>query len=326
LIVMALLAACGGDSAAQPDAGTGGDGGGSGDTWAPLPNVSTGAIQETAVVAVGTDVYVIGGFMGVTPQTQVLVFDTVQSSWRAVRPLPVEMHHANAAVVDGKIYVLGGMQLVGFNFVAIGNTYEYDPARDEWTAKAAMPAGAERGSAFVGVVDGKVYLAGGLVGGTAVDLVSSYDPVGDEWTHPLAPLPVARDHGVGAAIGANLFAIGGREGAITALVDRVDRYDPVGDEWTSRAPMITARGGTAAGVIDGRIIVVGGEGNTAVTSGVFPHTESYDPVADTWTSLAPMTTPRHGMGAAAVGGALYVPGGATTQGFGATDVSEVYYP
>lgn len=285
--------------------------------------VSTGAIQETAVVALGTDVYVIGGFMGFSVVDQVLVFDTVGRTWRQAAPLPIAVHHANAATVNGKIYVVGALQ--GTGFAPIGDVYEYDPAEDEWTPKTSMPAGAERGSSFVGVVDGIIYLAGGLQNG-AVDLVSAYDPVDDVWTHPLAPLPVERDHGVGAAVGGAFYAIGGRETSITALVARVDRYDPIENEWTDRAPMITARGGTAAGVIDGRVIVVGGEGNAAVSSGVFAEAEAYDPVADRWESLTPMTTPRHGMGAAAVDGALYVPGGAITQGFGATDVSEVYYP
>jgi hypothetical protein len=36
-----------------------------------------------------------------------------------------------------------------------------------------------------------------------------------------------------------------------------------------------------------------------------------------------MPTPRHGMGAAATGGRLYVPGGATVQAFGAVATHEI---
>jgi len=87
--------------------------------------------------------------------------------------------------------------------------------------------------------------------------------------------------------------------------------------------MPTARGGTACGVDGERIIVVGGEGNSAVASGVFPNVESYLPSTNTWTQHEPMATPRHGMGAAMWGGALYVPGGATVQAFGAVDTHEI---
>jgi hypothetical protein len=37
-----------------------------------------------------------------------------------------------------------------------------------------------------------------------------------------------------------------------------------------------------------------------------------------------MPTPRHGIGAAVVGERIYIPGGATLQGFGVTGVNEVY--
>jgi N-acetylneuraminic acid mutarotase len=90
--------------------------------------------------------------------------------------------------------------------------------------------------------------------------------------------------------------------------------------------MPTARGGTAAGVVDGKIYVVGGEGNGAAASGVFPQVEEYDPATDTWTSRGEMLTPRHGMGAAGFDGGLYVPGGATTQGFGAVATAEIFVP
>jgi hypothetical protein len=39
-----------------------------------------------------------------------------------------------------------------------------------------------------------------------------------------------------------------------------------------------------------------------------------------------MPTPRHGMAAAAWNGALYVPGGATSAGFGAVAAHEVLTP
>jgi hypothetical protein len=37
--------------------------------------------------------------------------------------------------------------------------------------------------------------------------------------------------------------------------------------------------------------------------------EAYDTVDDTWTSLTPMEVPRHGTGAVALGGRIWIPGG-----------------
>ena len=71
-----------------------------------------------------------------------------------------------------------------------------------------------------------------------------------------------------------------------------------------------ARGGLADGLVNGHIIVTGG-----------------DPVTDTRITLASMNPPRHGMGAAAIEAKLYVPGFATAQGAsGPNDLLEAFTP
>ena len=47
---------------------------------------------------------------------------------------------------------------------------------------------------------------------------------------------------------------------------------------------------------------------------MLPDTDAYDIATNTWRTLAPMITPRHGMGAGVVEGKLYVPGGSGAQG------------
>jgi hypothetical protein len=55
--------------------------------------------------------------------------------------------------------------------------------------------------------------------------------------------------------------------------------------------------------------VSGGEG----TMRVFGNNESWSPERDAWEVHAPMRTPRHGMGAAAIGEWIYVAGGGPVQ-------------
>ena len=98
-----------------------------------------------------------------------------------------------------------------------------------------------------------------------------------------------------------------------------------GAGWDLRAPMLTARGGCASAVLDGRIYVLGGEG-APNASGVFAEVEAYQPSNDVWTIFEPMLTPRHGTGAATVGDTIYVPGGATVEGFGFVDTVEAFTP
>ena len=90
--------------------------------------------------------------------------------------------------------------------------------------------------------------------------------------------------------------------------------------------MPTARAGFGLSVVGGEIFVAGGEGNVDDERGVFPQTEGYDPASDSWRAVIDMRTPRHGMGATAVAGALYVPGGADRQQFAAVDILERFVP
>ena len=74
--------------------------------------------------------------------------------------------------------------------------------------------------------------------------------------------------------------------------------------------MPTARSCHGAVWYRDRLIVMGGEG----FGRVFGQVEAYDPITNKWESLAPMLTPRHGMGAAAIGDAIYVAGGGPVTG------------
>lgn len=288
-------------------------------TAAPLP---LGPTQETAVVAVDGTLYILGGFNQGTITSAVQVFDTATCSYAAGPALPKPVHHVNAAVVDGTIVIGGALE--GTTFTAIGDTWTWNPATEPgWTIRASMPAGTQRGAGVAGALAGTLVVAGGLRGGAVTD-VSAYDPALDQWT-ALDPLPVPRDHACGGVIGGKLYVAGGRMTTIPSTSTATFELTP-GTGWAGKAEMPTGRGGTACGVIDDRLIVVGGEGNPAVASGVFPDVEAYTPATDRWDALVPMPTPRHGMGAAASGGRLYVPGGANLQGFGAVATHEILTP
>jgi hypothetical protein len=76
--------------------------------------------------------------------------------------------------------------------------------------------------------------------------------------------------------------------------------------------MPTGRRAMAVGTLNGRAQVMGGERTS--TGGTFPQNEEYDPNTNSWRTLAPMPTSRHG----AVGGTIkeivYVAGGGPNAG------------
>ena len=111
-------------------------------------------------------------------------------------------------------------------------------------------------------------------------------------------------------------------GAIDGLIYAVARwetnqrndlaaYNPATDTWSTKASMPTKRQSAAGGVIAGKLYVAGGVKLPA--SGfifdVLANLEAYDPVSNSWTTLAAMPTARSMAGAGVVNGILYVIGG-----------------
>jgi N-acetylneuraminic acid mutarotase len=179
-----------------------------------------------------------------------------------------------------------------------------------------------RGALAVGVIDNKIYAVGGSPAARERDF-AVYDPATDSWT-PLPPMPTARNHLAASAARGKFYAVGGRSGDIDGTTDVLEEFDPTTKIWMTKAAMPTARGGIAAVVADGCLYVFGGEGNPDNLAGVFEQNEVYDPRANSWKSMEPMPTPRHGIGAAAIGNRVYIPGGADVQGFGVTAVHEAF--
>ncbi|KAI1126265.1 hypothetical protein F5Y10DRAFT_293920 [Nemania abortiva] len=115
--------------------------------WINLIAVGTGPVQEHGVAATSDDLYIIGGIStnATTPippsRRDVSAYNFKTSMWRTAAPIPVGMTHANAAAVDGKIYVLGGLTGNDHDPVWLYTTacFVYDPKIDKWTTLPSMP-------------------------------------------------------------------------------------------------------------------------------------------------------------------------------------------
>lgn len=332
-------------------------------TWQVLSAIPLAPRQEQVTVAINsTTLAIIGGIVpdlsssngtvsnstGFSTTNLVQLYDIPSDTWATVSPAPVEINHANAGVVDGKIYLLGGLvftptgQSDQGSWVAIADAWVYDPSTDDWEVLEGTPELLARGASVVGAYGCRIYVAGGL---RALDLlpvtgvqdtvanVTAFDTVSGTWVTDLPAvaqqLPEARDHAVGAVVGSTFYVIGGRNRGQTNVKDTVFALDLENLEagWrTSEAKMPTARGGLSAGTIGTQVFTFGGEGNQAVSTGVFNETEVFDAATETWTRLAPMRLARHGTSAVGVGGRVYVPGGGTIQGATPVDVLDVYIP
>jgi len=235
----------------------------------------------------------------------------MSGKWTQKADMPTARYIAGSAVVDGKIYVIGGAPV---QFGATAAVEEYSPATDTWTRRADMPT-ARQGVAAA-AVGGIIYAIGGNSGKPVdrnLSTVEAYDPAADTWTKK-ADMPMARMLGSGSAacvVDGQIYVIGGAFGGDTIL-SAVEAYDPATDTWTSRADIPTERYSPGIAVVDGRIYVSGGAtkwGQVSKDWGCVPTVEVYDPAKDTWTQASDMPRIRVWHSASVVAGKMYIVGG-----------------
>ncbi len=132
------------------------------------------------------------------------IYDANTNSWLADGP-PAPNIHADgaAAVIDGKLYVVGGQDLSGL----VSSLDVYDPATNSWASLAPMPT--PRWRPTVGVINGKLYVAGGQDWTYVIlDILEVYDPATNTWSTE-TPMPTARTGSSGGVIGGKFYVAGG---------------------------------------------------------------------------------------------------------------------
>jgi N-acetylneuraminic acid mutarotase len=214
-------------------------------------------------------------------------------------------NEAGSAVIDGKLYVVGGHNYLS----AVLPVEEYDPATDTWTARAMFKQGEKMG---VAALQGRLYVVGADWGEVEVTpWLQSYDPVTDEWTPRAAPT-TARMQLEAVSINGLLYAFGGMS-LRNGYVDVLEVYDPVTDSWRTKAPMPQGRRYPAVAVLNGFLYVIGGEadGPGIEATEILSSVVVYNPETDSWSTKASLPVRVSSATAAVVNGKIYVAGGGT---------------
>ncbi|MDQ3937203.1 MAG: hypothetical protein M3253_00820 [Chloroflexota bacterium] len=271
---------------------------------APLPE----GRGEVATGVVDDQLYVIGGLTGAPPRAveDVTVYDPGHDRWIAGPVLPGSRHHTAAAGFDGSIFVSGGAASVT-DWTPFSNLWQLVPGEDTWTDLASMPE-PRYGHRMV-ALEGRLYVVGGQ-GGSGATLI--YEPASGSWSVG-APMPVVRDHLAVVAVNDEIWALGGRDGGLTA---RVDIYDPVSDRWRDGPPLPAATSGAAEAAGGGLVLISGGEDPQPGGAGVFDRhwwLDQREPEAD-WRPLMAPPLAVHGAEGAMIGDRFYIAGGATRAG------------
>jgi N-acetylneuraminic acid mutarotase len=205
--------------------------------------------------------------------------DTTENSWVSKAAMNKARCNLGVAVVNGKIYAIGGRMLVYQDSLRteskeVGINEEYDPATNTWTLKKPMPGSLS--DFATAVYEGKIYCIGGGVseffnfttgrwdtklsqGTNAV-----YDPATDTWEMK-TPMPIPKPSAQAHVINGQIYVVGGFPNNTLNEV-----YDPKTDTWAMKASSIDLIGSSA--VVDSKIYCIGGANKWRI----------YDPEADSW--------------------------------------------
>jgi len=322
-------------------------------TWTSLPDLATGR-HGLAVAAVGKTVYAIGGSTSPADSQVSAAAEALKlaprkpqpaAEWRQLPDAPTARLMAASTVLDGKIYIAGGM----LGHAETLDTFEsFDPKTGEWQTLPPLPVPLHHATAAA--YRGEVVVIGGasesvteasnkafafrsgkweelpdlqyaraapsaavvddkivVVGGQDDKKLVTQTEVfdGESWT--TAPdMPTPREHLAAISDGVYVYAVGGRALSADENIAAFERFDPEAGTWEKLPDMPTPRGSYGAALVDGRIVTVGGEEPTRVLATV----EMYDISTGKWTTQAPINTPVHGEVVAAVETTVYTIGGA----------------
>jgi N-acetylneuraminic acid mutarotase len=212
------------------------------------------------------------------------------SSWSTMSPMPTARGGVGLAVVNGKIYAIGGLN---GNNVPVSTTEEYDPQTNGWISKMPMPT--PRSGFAIAVYQNKIYVIGGSVGNGYVGNNEVYDTISNTWETKTS-MPTPRADLCANIENDSIYLIGGKRYSNTAPyfneTNINEAYNPANDSWSTKTPVPKPVQGYASAVADGKIYVMGGSleslslENTLLTGA----NQVYDPQNDNWSFSANLPT------------------------------------
>jgi N-acetylneuraminic acid mutarotase len=197
------------------------------DTW----ETKTGLPEMRSLLCanvVNDKIYLIGGLQ--TPfqpwvcSKDNFVYDPAEGSWTSAAPIPTEISSYASAVVDNKIYVIGGYDIA--TLVKYNSTQIYDTETDTWGFGTPLPAtlyDASAGATTGVLAPKRIYVLGGT-SSAGNDLNQVYDPETDSWSAG-TPMPTPRARLTVAVVDDMLYAIGGRSAGNWLAVN--EQYTPI---------------------------------------------------------------------------------------------------
>lgn len=210
------------------------------------------------------EVYAIGTLSVIAAGT-IEKYNPAANNWQHFAMLPKKLKFVSSAVLENKLYVLGGLDTQTLK--NSDSTYVYDPDRFEgslkdssacWEILAHSLLQPRARHAAVGF-QGKLWIAGGCLDSEIpLNSVEVFDPAVNMWM-PASPMLTKRVFGHLLIVDNNLFAVGGDVDDSGSKVTRtIERYRSDCDVWEFVANFKDDRRGFSASSVGSKIYVFGG--------------------------------------------------------------------
>ncbi len=241
-------------------------------------------------------------------------------AWEILPSTPTARTEAAVAILDQKIYVIGGFSPQGVtDLVEI-----FDVTTGEWFEGAPLPEA--RHHAAIAVTENTVYIIGGFTSGfwTPASDVFAYDPSSNQWSQKTS-MPTPRGALAAGVVDGKVFAIGGANKKTFRLTNTGanEMYDPESDQWTSLTPLPTPRDHLTVSSFNGKIYAIGGRINVDYNQNLDVN-EAFNLETNSWSTLPPLPTARSGITSQVLYGNIFVLGGES--GEGTFSENEAYNP
>lgn len=191
----------------------------------------------------------------------ILCFDIYLNRWKSLSAMPGSKHHHSAAVINDKIYVMGGTRLDWKRF------------------KVKRPEDSHKGDSI-------------NLSQTLSKDIWCFNSKTLEWSEGKDMLSPRRDFAL-VATSKGIFIIGG-EGPKGCIESSVHFYNIFEDKWSEKKSLNIPRTGLCAALVGCEIWVAGGlagkknDGKALITDSV----EVYNITMNTWTKMCHLKTPR----------------------------------
>jgi N-acetylneuraminic acid mutarotase len=271
-------------------------------TWTTLPELSE-ARSDGGVAFADGRLVAVGGESGGQVLKSVAALDLATQTWSDLPDIDTARHGMAVAAVEKTVYAIGGATGVGDSQVTSSAEALKLAARkaqpaSQWRSLPDAPT-ARLQMAWT-VLDGKIWIAGGMSHGAGLQTVQSYDPQTGAW-QPQPSLPIPLHHATAAAYRDEVVIIGGASENIAQASNKV--FALRGGSWVELPNLAHARAAAAAAVVGDKLVVVGGQNAKQLVA----QTEVFD--GKSWTQSADLPTPREHLAAVSDGVYVYAVGG-----------------